>query len=88
MTRPKFRVGHVKEIFLFTTRSRPALSICSASYPMGTVTLSLRVMWPGLRMTTYLHLVPRLRMWGAIPPLPHTSSWCGISAAQWHHYLT
>ena len=24
----------------------------------------------GMRLTTYLHLVPRLRMSGAIPPLP------------------
>jgi len=26
----------------------------------------------------YSHLVPRLRMRGAVPPLPHTSSWRGV----------
>jgi hypothetical protein len=30
-----------------------------------------------VKLTTYLHLVPRLRMRGAILPLPHTSSWIG-----------
>jgi hypothetical protein len=28
-------------------------------------------------MTTHLRLVPKLRIRGAIPPLPHTSSWSG-----------
>jgi hypothetical protein len=32
-----------------------------ASYPMGT---------RGVKLTTHLHLVPRSRMCGAIPPLP------------------
>jgi len=27
----------------------------------------------------HLHLVPKLRMCGTIPPLPHTSSWCIFS---------
>jgi hypothetical protein len=27
---------------------------------------------------THLELLPRLRMRGAIPPLPHTSQWCGV----------
>jgi len=30
-----------------------------------------------LRLTTHVHLVPRLRMSGAIPLLPHIPSWCG-----------
>jgi len=29
----------------------------------------------GVKLTTHLHLAPRLRMRGAIPPLPNTSSW-------------
>jgi hypothetical protein len=39
-----------------------------ASYPKGT---------RGVKLTTHLHLVPRSRMHGAIPPLPNTSSWRG-----------
>jgi len=31
----------------------------------------------GVKLTTNLHLVPRLKMCGAIPPFPHTSSWRG-----------
>jgi len=29
----------------------------------------------GVKVTTHLHLVPRLRMHEATLPLPHTSSW-------------
>jgi hypothetical protein len=29
-----------------------------------------------MKLTTHLYLVPRLRMSGAIPPLPHRLSWC------------
>jgi hypothetical protein len=31
----------------------------------------------GVKLTTYLYLMPRLRMSGAISPFPHTSSWRG-----------
>jgi hypothetical protein len=31
----------------------------------------------GVKLTTHLHLVPRSRMRGTIPPLPSTSSWRG-----------
>jgi len=31
----------------------------------------------GVKLTADLHLMPRLRMCGPIPPLPHTSSWSG-----------
>jgi len=31
----------------------------------------------GVHLTAHLHLVPRLRMLEAIPPLPNTSSWRG-----------
>jgi len=30
-----------------------------------------------VKLTTHFHLVPRLRIHGAIPPLPNTSSWRG-----------
>jgi len=29
-----------------------------------------------MKLTTYIHLVPRLRVCGAMHPLPHASSWC------------
>jgi hypothetical protein len=31
----------------------------------------------GVKLTTHLHLVPRLLMRGAVPPLPQTYSWRG-----------
>jgi hypothetical protein len=45
----------------------------SASCPMGTGALSL-----GVKLTTHLHLVPRSRVGGAIPPLPQYifMAWC------------
>jgi hypothetical protein len=64
--------------FFFSTASRPALGTYPASYPMdagGT--------FPGSKAaeawmpTTHFHLVSKLRMHGAIPPLIHTSSWRG-----------
>jgi hypothetical protein len=30
-----------------------------------------------VKLTTHLHLVPKLRIRGAIPPFPHVSSWRG-----------
>jgi hypothetical protein len=33
---------------------------------------------PELEDDHHLCLVPRLRVSGAIPSLPHTSSWCGV----------
>jgi hypothetical protein len=29
-----------------------------------------------MKLTTHLHLVPRLRMSGAVPPLAHRLLWC------------
>jgi hypothetical protein len=34
----------------------------------------------GVKLTTHLHLVPRSRMRGAIPPLPNKPSWRGKSS--------
>jgi hypothetical protein len=44
-----------------------------ASYPVGAGGNTAG----GVKLTTRLHLTPRLRMCGAIPPLPHTSPWHG-----------
>jgi len=49
-----------------------------ASYPMG-----IRGLFPwaqsslGMKLTTHLDLMPRLRLHGAVLPLLHTSSWYG-----------
>jgi hypothetical protein len=41
------------------------------------VSLSLGISTQDLKLTTHLHLVPRSRMSGTIPPLSYTSSLCG-----------
>jgi hypothetical protein len=51
-------------ISLFTTASRPALGATQPPIEWVLGALSLRV-----KRTTHLHLVPRSRMRGAIPPL-------------------
>lgn len=43
--------------------------------PVGTVLLSQVKAVFGGGLTTHLHLVSRLRMGGAIPPLPYTPLW-------------
>jgi len=40
-------------------------------------TLSLGIKWPGMKLTTHLHLAQRSRMRGAIPSLYNTPSWRG-----------
>jgi len=40
-----------------------------------------------MKLTTHLHLVLRLRMRGAIPPLLHTSSWRGSRYVFMEGYL-
>jgi hypothetical protein len=43
----------------------------------------------GVKLTTHLHLVPRSRMRGAIPPLPQYAfmAWCSVKKAQGQLYL-
>jgi hypothetical protein len=55
----------------FANASRPSLGPTQS--PIRWVTGSLS---PGVKRSVYL--VPRLRMRGAIPLLPHTSSWRGV----------
>jgi hypothetical protein len=64
-------------IFLFTTASRSALG---PTYPLSNGT---REFFPwvssgrGVKLTTHLHLVPRSRMRGSIPPLANIFvAWC------------
>jgi hypothetical protein len=74
-SRVRFPAGRLG-IFLFTTASRPALG---PTHPP----IDTRGSFPGgkaaedMKLTNHLHLVPRSRMRGAIPPLPNTSLWRG-----------
>jgi hypothetical protein len=60
-----------QQIFLFSTASRPTLGPIQP--PVRCVPGALS---PGVKLTTHLHLVLRLRIHGAVPSLPHTYSWC------------
>jgi len=61
-------------IFLFATASTLVLEPHpQASIRWVTGAFFLGVKW----LTARLHIVLRLRMLRVIPPLPHTSSWCG-----------
>jgi hypothetical protein len=77
----RFRAGvlfpAVGGIFFFATPSSPALG------PTTLLSSGYRGLFPhaycgwGVKLTTHLHLAPRWRMRGSIPPFPHTSSWRG-----------
>jgi len=62
-------------LFVYATALRAALGVHLAScpvvtggsYPGGKAT-------GGVKLATHFHLVPRLKMRGSVPPLPHTSS--------------
>jgi hypothetical protein len=76
------RVG----IYLFTTASRPALRPTQPPIQWVSGTLSLGVKRPRCEGTTHLHLVPRLRMHGAIPPLAQYAfkAWCKVQGPNIH----
>jgi hypothetical protein len=43
-----------------------------------------------MKLSSHFHLVPKLRMRGAVPPFPHTSSCCGTRRLYYlyfHHAL-
>jgi hypothetical protein len=44
---------------------------------MGSGALPPAIKRPGMKLTTHLHVVPRLQMHDVVPPLLHTSSWRG-----------
>jgi hypothetical protein len=69
-------------IFLFTTASRPALGSTQPPIQWVPGALSLGCRGPGAKLTTHLHLAPRSRMRGAIPPLPQYDfmAWCSVNA--------
>jgi hypothetical protein len=63
--------------FLFTTASSPALGQTQPPIRCVPGALFLGVKRQEREAITHLHLVPRPRMRGAIPPLPNTPSWRG-----------
>jgi hypothetical protein len=77
--RPGFDSRQGLRIFILATASRPALVANPASYSIVTGGSLARIKPAGgVKLTTYLHLVPRL-MRGAIPPFPNTFSLRGAS---------
>jgi len=73
-----FPRGAIMGFFLIATASRlvlgptqPSIQFVRRLFPTGVKAAG------GVKLTTHLHLVPRLRMRGYIHPLPHTSSWGG-----------
>jgi hypothetical protein len=61
--------------FRYTTASKTDSGSHHASNPMGKRSLSPRgLRGQSVKLTTKLHLVPRLRTCVAIPPLPHAPS--------------
>jgi hypothetical protein len=59
-------------LYFFATAPRPNLGPTQPPNQWVQVVPS-----PEVKLTTQIHVVPRLRMHGAILPLPHTSPWCG-----------
>jgi hypothetical protein len=76
-----FEFQHGQEIFSFQKLSRQALKAHPASYSVGTTVLSQGSGSEGIKLTIHLHLVPRLRMSGAITLLPLYAImlWTGIT---------
>jgi len=66
-------------VFSIDTASLTGSGIHGASSPAGGRWRLFPRWWSvrGVKVTSHLHLVPRLRVRGATSPLPHTRSWCG-----------
>jgi hypothetical protein len=72
------RFSAVAENFFLRHRVQTGSGSHPASYPTGSGALSPGVRGWGVKLTTHLHLVPRLRKREAIPPLPQYvfMAWC------------
>jgi hypothetical protein len=61
--------------FLYSKMSQPALGPIQPRIKRVSGDPSEVDSGQGVRLTAQLHVVPRLRLGGAIPPFHHTSSW-------------
>jgi hypothetical protein len=59
----------------FNTNTPSSESYRNDSHSMGAGETSLKVKQPEMKLTIHLYLVPRLRMHGVLPSLPHMFSW-------------
>jgi hypothetical protein len=75
--RPRFDSRKGQKYFLFATASRPALEPTQPPIQWVSGALSPGKIVQGVKMIIHLHLVPMLRMHGAINPLTHMASQCG-----------
>jgi hypothetical protein len=64
-------------IFLPATASTSALRPTQSPIQWAPGTLSPGVKRQGVKLTTHLHVIPRIRLRGAKTSIPHTSSWRG-----------
>jgi hypothetical protein len=65
-----------QEVFLFPTASRPALELTQPHIQWVLGAISPVLKWLGYE-ADHAHLMLRLRMHGAIPPIHHPSAvWC------------
>jgi hypothetical protein len=71
---PGFDFLRGQVIFLFAIMSM-ALGPTQSPVQLTPWTLSRGYSGRGVKLTTHVHLVSRLRVVGVIPPLPHTFSW-------------
>jgi hypothetical protein len=74
--RPRF--DSRQRLGIFCQRVHPGYVAHPAPYLMGTWGCFPEDKRPAREADRSPHLAPRLRMNGAVPPLPHTSSWRGF----------
>jgi hypothetical protein len=71
----QFLVGAVVGLFFFTTTCRLALGPTQPSIQWVPVAFTLGVKWLGYEADPSPPSSAKVKMGGAIPPLPNTSSW-------------
>jgi hypothetical protein len=69
-----FDSRQVQQIYLFTKEISPNLEPTQPHIQCMPATMFPYIKRPGVKLTTHLHLVPRLRMTGATAPLLHALS--------------
>jgi hypothetical protein len=87
--RPEFGSWHWQGIFLFPTASTPILGPTQPPIQWVSGALAPVVKRPRREAdhSPPFNVMPRLRMRGAITPLPHTSSWSGAYLSTGHIFM-